>query len=361
MDGRITIPTFMTGPTNENYFKCAKYPIIHTRLHVDDSQDQVQREGQVKILQEVLWQVYTAAQMKQAIEDAAFHTTTSALAEWGMACVPTMLPNQKPPGHEYPDAAAFVNGEPYDVEITRASPKDASGTNLETYSSLMYEGNIAEPQLSPILYCHHQRHQNSLHQCPRMEYISEDQAAMVPFHDPSHRSFVLLPPRFATELLPDLLGDWTRWYTPVALLPKFEITEREYRNRIETALHSKQKRILERNTGRKTVLIILSQSFSPSDHWVERLNLQSSDGIDGIILADMSGYIGMIHDGRGTKVIKISIIKCDWCQTSQCEHPRVLTVFQEFGGDEETANDLSKYRTMDDAMMAMLQAKVSGG
>ena len=359
MDGRITIPTFMTGPTNENYFKCAKYPIIHTRLHVDDSQDQVQREGQAIILQEVLWQVYTAAQMKQAVEDIAFQTMTSALAEWGIDCVPTLLPNQKPPGREYPDAAAFVNGELYDVEITRVSPTDASGTNVETYSSLTSEDKIDEPRLSPILYCHHQRHQNTHSQCPRMQYISEYQAGIIHFHDPSHRSFVLLPPRFAAGMFPDLFGDATRWYTPVALLPVFEINEREYGNRIAAALLRKQERIRERNTGRKTVLLILSQSFSPHGQWVERLDLQNADGIDAIILADMSGYIGMSHDGRASKVVKTSIIKCDWCKTSQCEHPRgtrMLTVLQEFVWDDETADKLSNYRTRDDVMMAMLRA-----
>jgi len=225
----------------------------------------------------------------------------------------------------------------------------------------MSEDKIIEPRLSPVLYCHHQRHQTSNNRCPRWQYISESQVASDPFHDPDHRSFVLLQPRFAAELFPDLLGDVTRWYTPVALLPDFEITPHVFRSSIGKAFLDKREDVRRRSTADKTLLVIMSQSFSPSDQWVEKLNLQSRSGIDVVVLADLSGYIGMIHDGRAAKVIKTSMVKCGWCKTPDCNHQRILTVFQEFGGNEETANNLGEYGTMDDAMMTMLQARVTDG
>ena len=355
---RPTISMIESGPTHEHYAKCAVYPIIYERLVFHDPNDANHHQAGLFELEEVLFQVFSAAQMKQMVEDLAFWALAEAFASWGIDFLPFMVPNAKPLGHEYPDATATILGETFDVEITRVSPKDSSGTNVETYSSLMTVDQVEASQLSPVLYCHHQQYQDRHSRCPRRQFISNSQFHQGQFHDQSHRSFVILPPWIAYETYPGLLADIRHWNLPVIVLPDFEINELKFRGHVLQAFADKRANVKRRSTGNKSCLVVVTQSFVPIPGWVTRLDQDDTEGIDVIVLVNLSGYLGMVHNGMAAKVAKTAMFKCGWCRPGGCIHGDVITVVQEFGGDDQKLATLSNLQAQEDAMAAMMRTKV---
>ena len=358
VNNRPIISMIVSGPTNERHTKCAQYPIIYERLVFYDPHDVDHDHSGLLELEEVLIQAFTAAQMKQMVEDLTFMALAEAFRTWDIDFLPIMHPNAKPPGHEYPDATATILGETFDVEITRVSPMDASGTNVETYTSLMNAGRVEASQLSPVLYCHHQRYQDRHSRCPRRQFISESQFDLGKCHDSSHRHFVILPPRTAYQAYPRLVADIGRWDLPMIVLPNFEINELNFANRVLEALTDKRADVKNRCTDNKSCLVVVTQSFVPIPEWISRLDRNCSEGLDAIVLVNLSGYIGMVHNMRAAKVAKTFMFKCAWCHPQRYIHDPIETVIQEFGGDEQGMASLSSLQSQDDAMTAMLRTEI---
>ena len=354
----------ITGPTNEDYSKCAQHLMIYTRsLHVHPRNNRVQYPEVPRHLAEVLFQIYTASQMKYAVEEQAFYALAGACQEWGVECAPIVLPDdqRRRPGYEYPnpvkdkypDAKAEINGALYDIEITRISPTDPSGKNIAWYSSKVNEAEA--PSLSPVLYCFHNPDTGEEPTCQGSQPISEWQATSIPFHNPNHPSFVVLPPKSAASIRPWLQEQPVRFDdAPVVLLPNFDIDKKGFREQVRNAVANKETTVAKNSTGNKTMLVILAQSFPPQETWHENIISPNINHLDAVVLVHMSGYVGMCHDGKHAKVLKTYLLKHDWEATDSTDYGPIVTVLLEFQGEEFVPTE---HTTVQEAMGFALHSR----
>lgn len=317
--------------------------MIYTRnLHEHPRNSQLQYAESPRELAEVLFQIYTASQMKYAVEEQAFHALAGACQEWGIECDPIVLPDDqrrrpdyeypKPVKDEYPDAQAKIHGTLYDIEITRISPTDTSGTNIEWYSSKINEAGY--PLLSPMLYCFHKPDTGEEPACQGSRAISEWQAASVPFHNPNHPSFVVLPPKSATSIRPWLQEQPVQFDdAPVVLLPNFDIDKKGFRGQVRNAIANKEKAAAKQGSGNKTMLVLLAQSFPPQESWHEDIIQPNIIHLDVVVLVHASGYVGMCHNGQHAKALNTYLLKHDWETADPTDFGPIVTISLEFEGE----------------------------